>query len=180
MVTEDDRQLMRAVINGLWHPLPDRTSPLGRILGSTQTASRRSLVFDTTISYCGIDPIVERPAVRGCLGAPLLRYFRTLPRVSGPVSEALFRRRNARSRPIGGALGDDVDFIPSATVVTSLELDTFLRGRAWSPVLVFSRPVYVGTSAAIFYRAIHAGGGFVLLDRRDGAWSITTTEGWLE
>ena len=110
------------------------------------------------------DPTMALQNVRGALASAL--------GVAVAVGEAV--------GGIGGALGDDVDFIPSATVVTSLELDTFLRGRAWSPVLVFSRPVYVGTSAAIFYRAIHAGGGFVLLDRRDGAWSITTTEGWLE
>ena len=95
----------------------------------------------------------------------------------------MFTNRNARSLPIGEAIGKDVLFIPSRTVENSTQLSEFRRQRGYlygsSPV-VFSAPTYVGDSAVIFYRVFDSAGGFVQLVRKGGMWTVVTTRGWIE
>jgi hypothetical protein len=182
VVTDDDREVMKAVLDQTLRPPRDRMIELGR--GSSQeptsTSAARFLAFDSTISWCERDPVVQRPTVRGCIAALNFDYLRRLPTVSGPLSQALFRERNVKSLPIAGTIGEDVVYIPS-TIVETAHLWEFQRGYPLgSAVIAFSMPAYVDGSAVIFYRHFYAGGGFVHLVRGDAGWSVVTTSGWIE
>jgi hypothetical protein len=182
-VTEDDRGVMRAVLDALIRPNRDDSIRRGYRNPATAPAriSAAILVFDSTIPLCEIDPAVEPPGARGCLGKQLVEHLRRLPAVSGPLSEASFVSRNARSMVIGGTLGDDVVFVPSGAVRTFQHLQEFRRRYPLgSAVVVFSAPAYRGESAVIFYHYLDSEGGFVHLVRRETRWSIERRSGWIE
>lgn len=182
-VTDDDREVMRAVLDQLLRPRRDYMIQLGRgDLGKQPVRTTASfLVVDSTTAWCQSDKPTPHPEIRGCIGSQVLQHLRRLPQMSGPVPASVFSTRNARSLPIGGTLGDDVVFMPSDTVKTPSALSRFRRAYPLgSAVVEFSAPSYLGTSAVIFYRYFDESGGFVLLTRRDGEWSIVTTSGWIE
>jgi hypothetical protein len=182
-VTDDDREVMRAVLDQLLRPRRDYMIQLGRgDLGKQPVRTAASfLVVDSTIAWCESDKPTPPPEIRDCIGSEVLEHLRRLPQMSGQVPASVFSTRNARSLPIGGTLGADVVFMPSATAKTYSDLSRFRRDYPpGSAVVEFSAPAYLGTSAVIFYRHFDESGGFVHLVRRDGVWSILTTSGWTE
>jgi hypothetical protein len=183
VMSDDDRQVMRAVLDQALRPTRDRMIQLGRgaAAAPTSLSAPPFLVFDSTIACCERDPVVEWPMVPGCIAAANMDYLRHLPQASGPLSQALFRERNAKRLPIAGTMGEDVVYIPSAIVKTDTDLSKFRRRYPLgSAVLAFSVPAYVGASAVIFYHHFDAGGSFVRLIRVDGGWSVVRTSGWIE
>ena len=182
-LTDDDREVMRAVLDQLLRPRRDHMIQLGRgDLGKQAVRTTASfLVVDSTTAWCESDKPTRPPEIRECIEREVLRYLSRLPQMSGPVSASVFSTRNARSLPIGGTIGDDVVFMPSATLKTHSGVQSFRRGYPLgSAVVEFSAPVYLATSAVIYYRYFDDSGGFVQLVRRDGVWSILTTSGWTE
>ena len=120
MMTDDERQVMRAVLDQTLRPRRDGMIQLGR--GTTEAPTSRPdprfLVFDSTIASCEHDPIVDRPTARGCISTSSFDYLDRVPQMSGLLSRTVFLERNAKSLPIAGTIGEDVVYIPSSIVTT--------------------------------------------------------------
>ena len=182
-LTDDDRAVMRAVLNHALRPTRDVLQHRGTSnLAASTSPVTLFLVFDSTIAVCVGDPAVYSRQVIGCVGKELLTHLGYLR--LGRRAEALFRKRNSQVLPVSGILADDAVYIPSATVDTPTRLGDFIRqyppGSAVA-VVIFSAPVYpTDRSAVIFYRHLWSGGGFINLARVGTTWSPVKTSAWVE
>src|SRR5436190_1190670 len=82
-VTEDDREVMRAVLAAMrQRSRGETTGRRLRLSGTGPGEAGRFLVFDVTTAYCERDPLIERPSVRGCIEEGLHSLLRRLTRMS--------------------------------------------------------------------------------------------------
>jgi hypothetical protein len=125
----DDLGVMKAVLDQRLWPSRDRMIELGRrgVVRPQSPLTAFSLIIDSTIASCEANPLGSPQPIRGCIGSHLLEYFGRLPQASGHVTEVTFMHRNAQSLAIRGGLGDDVVYIPSATITTATDLRAFRR-----------------------------------------------------
>jgi hypothetical protein len=184
-LTDDDREVMRAVLDHTLRPIRDRLHHRGPSnLAASTSPIKLFLVFDSTIEVCPSDPAAYSRRIIGCVGKDWLTHLEHLGLGSDRRAEALFRTRNSQVLPVSGILVDDVVYIPSATVGTPTRLGDFIRqyppGSALA-VVVFSAPVYpTARSAVIFYHHLWSGGGFIHLARVGTTWSPVKTSAWVE
>jgi hypothetical protein len=102
-------------------------------LAPQQSTTPLFLVFDSTIPSCETIPLGSPQPIRGCVGPRLLEYLGRLLQTPGHVTEAMFLNRNAESLAIDGTLGDDVKYIPSATITTRTHLKNTCDGILLEP-----------------------------------------------
>ena len=182
-ITDDDRDVLKAVLDQVVRRTRDRMIELGRANPRESSAPPSALIllFDSTVAWCAHGPIGTSFDARGCIGPHEIRLLRDPASRSGVLAQGAFATRNSRSMSIVSTLGDDVVLVPSVIARNQAQFHA-LHGAypAGSAIVSFSAPAYINASAVVFYRYVYTGGGFVHLARRDGQWVVTASNGWTE
>jgi hypothetical protein len=177
-LTDDDREVMQAVLDQTLRPNRDRLRP-----HIASAISPPFFVFDSTIEVCPEDPITYSRHLE-CVSTGWLNHLDRLGLQSSSHARVLFTARNSQAMPIGGALADDVVDVPSASVNTTQGLGEFVRRyppKSVGPVILFSAPIYSeDRSAVIFYHQLWGGGGFVHFRWTGTTWVLVKTSTWVE
>lgn len=163
-ITDDDRQVMRTVIDRLVrHPVASSTPP------------RLILLFDSTFEMCPWTGAAYTRSRAGCIPLNELDDLYALSLQAPRRAEALFRDLNATMLPIGPMIAGDVLQIPAATRMSVGEIRRTYPSA--SALVAFSRPVYpADRTAVIFFRSFQDSLGFVHMERRRESWSIVSTK----
>jgi hypothetical protein len=174
--TEDDREVMKGVLDHLRRTI--YLSATGLESPDPSTPRLTFLVFDSTVEICQS----ELPRLTICIPRQEMNRLEELMPGSRRLVETLFMRRNAAPMSIRGKLGDDVVYIPTATVDTPAQLSEFVnRYPPPRTRVAFSAPIYLRDQrAVIFYHHLDNSGGFIHLARVGATWSVAGSSAWIE
>lgn len=171
-VTDDDRQVMAAVLRQILQPQRDEFL--------RQPAPTPFLLFDATIPTCDDFSLTSNAGgYVGCISAEMVDTWAP-PTLSAAGQRMAFQKRNRQAVPLG-KISDDVMLVPSRK--SDEDPAVWLLARHYdrpANFIAFSLPLYGVNSATIAYRWMQHGGGFASLARRTDKWVVTSTRGWHE